>query len=52
MDLAFERFNDELNMLRWNSLDGLLDDVVAILILDTLQNVVLELLYELSLLIG
>jgi hypothetical protein len=52
MDLAFKSFNDELDVLCWNALDGLLDDVVAVLIFDTLQNVVLKLFHKLSLLVS
>ncbi len=52
MHLASESFNYELDVLRWNTLDGLLNDVVTILIFNTLQNIMLELLHELSLLVG
>jgi len=52
MDLAFESFNDELDVLCWNTLDGFLDDVVAVLIFDTLQNIVLKLFHKFSLLVG
>lgn len=50
--LGFESFDDGQDVLRWDTLDGLLDDVVAILIYNMLQNVVLECLQRLSLLVG
>jgi len=50
--LGFESFDDGQDVLRWDTLDGLLDDVVAILIYNILQNVVLECLQRLSLLVG
>ncbi len=51
MHLAFERFDDELDVLRWYSLDGLLHHVVAILILDTFEDVGLEFGHERGLLV-
>lgn len=52
MYLSLECFNDELNVLGWDSLDGLLDDVVSILIFDTLQDIWLKFFNELCLLVG
>lgn len=37
--LASESFDDELDVLRWNSLDGFLHDVVAVLIFDTFEDI-------------
>lgn len=52
MNLASERLDDELNMLCWNTLDGLLNHVVAILVFDTLQYIGSKLFDKLGLLIG
>jgi hypothetical protein len=52
VDLTSESFDDELNVLSWNSLDGFLHNMVAILILDTLEDVSLKLGNELSLLVS
>ena len=52
MDLSLEGLNDELNVLGWNSLDGLLNYVVAILVLDAFQDIWLEFSHKLSLLVG
>ena len=52
LDLAVESLDDELNVLGRNSLDGLLDHVIAILVLDTLQHVIVELFDERGLLIN
>jgi len=51
VDLASEGLDDELNMFSRNSFDGFLDDVVSVLILDTLEDVRLEFLNKFSLLI-
>lgn len=51
MNLSSESFDDELNMLGWNSLNGLLHYVIAVLVLDTLENVGLKFLDEFCLLI-
>jgi hypothetical protein len=51
-DLPRECFDNELDMLSRDSFDGFLDDMIAILILDALENTVLELLDEASLLVG
>ena len=44
MHLSGKRIDDELDVLRGNSLDGFLYDVVPILVLDTFQYLVLEFL--------
>ena len=51
VDLPSECFDDELNVLGWNSLDGFLDDMVAVLILDTLEDIRLKLPDKLGLLV-
>jgi hypothetical protein len=51
MDLAFESFDDELDILIWDTLNYLLDDVIAMLIFDKLKKVVVKLLHKLSLLV-
>jgi hypothetical protein len=43
VDLATESFDDELDMLCWNPLDGFLNDVIAILILNAFEDIGLEL---------
>lgn len=50
--LSLESVDDELDVLRWNPFNGLLDDMVSILVTDTLEHVVLELLDHGCLLIG
>jgi hypothetical protein len=52
MDLALEGFEDELNVLGRDTFDGFLDHMVAILVLDTLQNLWLKLADKLGLLVG
>lgn len=52
VNLAPECLDDELNVLCWNTLDGFLNHVVAILIFDTFQDICSKLFDELSLLIG
>ena len=44
VDLSSESFDDELNVLSWHTFDSLLHDVVAVLVLDTFQNIDLQLL--------
>jgi len=44
VDLSSESFDDELNVLSWHTFDSFLHDVVAVLVLDTLQNIDLQLL--------
>ena len=39
--LALKSFDDELDIFSWDALNGFLDDMVPILVLNTLQNVVL-----------
>lgn len=51
VNLAPESFNDELDMLGRDSLDSLLNNMVAVLILDTLENISLKLFDEFCLLI-
>jgi hypothetical protein len=41
--LALEGFDDELNVLSWDPLNSFLHNVIAILILNTLQNIDLQL---------
>jgi hypothetical protein len=41
--LSFEGFDDELNVLSWDTLNGFLHNVIAILIFNTLQNIDLQL---------
>jgi len=50
--LTSKSFDDELDMLCGYSLDGLLHDVIAILIFDTFEDIGLEFCNELGLLIG
>jgi hypothetical protein len=51
VDLASESFNDELDMLGWDSLNGLLHNMISVLIFDTLQNVGLQFFDKFRLLI-
>jgi hypothetical protein len=51
VDLAPEGFDDELNVFSRNTLDGLLNYMIAILVLDALENVGLELFNKFRLLI-
>lgn len=51
-DVAGEGIDDELDMFGRDPLDGLLDDVIAVLIFDASQNIFLEFLHEGCLLIG
>ena len=44
VDLSSESFDDELNVLSWHTFDSFLHDVVAVLVLDTFQNIDLQLL--------
>ena len=41
--LSFESVDDELKLERINALDALLDDVIAVLIFDALEDVAVEL---------
>lgn len=52
LNLTLECRDDELNVLRGNPLDGLLDHVVAILVLHTLENMTIKLFDQRGLLIG
>lgn len=52
VDLACKGIDDELDVLLRDAFDGFLDDVIAILILDALENLMLEFFDEGSLLIG
>lgn len=52
MYLTPECFNDELYVFGWDTLNGLLYNVIAILILDALENIGVQLLGKLGLLIG
>lgn len=51
MHLASESFDDELHMLCWYALNGLLHDVIPVLIFDTFENIGLEFCDEFGLLI-
>lgn len=50
--LAAEGVDDELHVLRRHTLDGLLNDMVTILVSHALQNMVLQLLHHGGLLVG
>jgi len=52
LDLLVEGTDDELDMLGWNSLNCFLNDVVAILILNTFQNIVLKFFHDAGLLVN
>ncbi len=52
MDLSSERMDDELYMFGGYPLDGLLDDMVTILVFDTWEDMFFKLLDQLGLLIG
>ncbi len=52
VDLTFESFDDELNVLSWHTFDSFLHNVIAVLVLDTLQNINLQLLDQFGLLIS
>lgn len=49
--LSLESIDNELQGVRVNTLDALLHDMVAVLILDTLENVAIQLSHYLHLLI-
>lgn len=51
LNLLMEGIQDELDMLRRNPLDRFLDDMVAVLVPDGFQDVVLEFLHDASLLV-
>jgi hypothetical protein len=51
VDLAPEGIDDELYVFSRYTLDSLLNNMVSILILDTLENISLQLFNELSLLV-
>lgn len=50
--LSLESIDNELQCVRVNTLDALLDNMVAVLILDTLENVAIQLSHYLHLLIS
>jgi hypothetical protein len=52
VNLPDEGVGDESDVFCWDSLNGLLHNVVPVLILDALENVWLELLHKKSLLVG
>ena len=52
LDLPVESFNDKLDISGWNAFNGLLDNVVSILIFDTLQDVLMQFSHEVSLLVS
>lgn len=39
MDLTSESFYDELDVIGWDSLDGFLNNMIAVLVFDTLEDV-------------
>lgn len=51
MRLTSKSFDDELDVLCWDSLDGLLHDVIPVLIFDTFKNIGLKFCDEFGLLI-
>jgi hypothetical protein len=51
MHLASEGFDDKLNVLSWDTLNGFLDNMVAILVLHTFQNIGLKLINKFCLLV-
>ena len=51
-DLALERVDDELYVVRWDPLNGLLNDMVAVLVAHTFQHVVFQLFDHQCLLVG
>ena len=52
LDLLVEGIDDELNVTGWNSLDCFLDNMIAVLVLDAFQHVILEFLDDASLLVN
>ena len=52
MDLVREGIDNELDMFRGNSLNGLLNHMIAVLIFHALEDVVFKLFDQLSLLVG
>ena len=51
MHLSRESIDDELDMFGWNSFDCFLHNMITILILDTLENLMLQLFDQRSLLV-
>ena len=51
-NLAMKGVDDELNVLCWDSFNGFLDNMIAVLILDTSHHIMLELLDKLGLLVS
>lgn len=51
MDLTSECLDDELDMFSWDSLNGFLNNVVAILVFDAFQNICLKLIDKIRLLV-
>ena len=39
MDLTSEGFNDELDVIGWDSLDSFLNNMIAVLVFDTLEDI-------------
>jgi hypothetical protein len=52
VNLSSESIDDELNVFGWNTLDGFLNDVVTVLILDAFEDIGAEFLDEFGLLIS
>lgn len=51
VNLSVEGIDNELDMLSWNPLDSLLDNVVSVLVLDAGEDMSIKLFNELSLLV-
>lgn len=52
LDLPGKGIDDKLDVLRGYTLDCLLDDVIAVLIFDALEDLVFQFLYQRRLLVG
>lgn len=50
--LSGKSANDELDMFCRDSLDSLLNDMIAVLVLDTFEHMIFQLFYQESLLVG
>jgi hypothetical protein len=51
LDLIVKGIDDKSNVLSWHSLDCFLDDMIAVLVLDTFQYIVLKLFDDARLLV-
>lgn len=52
MYLSGESVNNELDMFCRDSLDSLLNNMIAVLVLDTFEHIIFQLFYQESLLVG